>query len=583
MTSIIKKNMGNYEQLKQSVSDVIKTNGNQEITGSILQNVLLTIISTVGANATFAGIATPATNPGTPDGSVFYLASESGTYTNFGNIELQDGLSVLMWNGSWNSQQIFSIDDEPTAGSDNMVKSGGVQEELALGAVYDVSAKNPTAGPNNDGKFESLSALLSDANLNTLIPTAVRKGGMSIKFIQSSDNKYVQYRYMLTDVSTAATFTNMANWQGVDTEITLESHNLIESGAVAKRVEQIEGQRVYTFYGETDESISICLDNGLEVTSITAKENILEEGGEIDFCDDEETEKYASIGEYGIKTKSILDTNGTTLFYNPFKGKRVLFFGDSLVAASYSVTNGGFVKLIADKYGCPYYRYWGTNSPSNAINELIGFKNVAKDGTTLREHGTNDSIYERVINWCTPQYCDVAIIQGGTNDFNVNMGELSEGYDAVLDTTTTIGALEGILKHCTNNGIKVCFIIMHKVSYIADNYYDFAKQACAKWGVPYIDLQHSAGFHMSANNVVHGTMYSIAPAEWDNTKTYYLDDKVSYDGKSYKCRANGVIGIVPTNDEYWLKTSNYSHDFCHLNNLGHYVISDKIEQFIKSI
>ena len=119
--------MGNYEQLKQSVSDVIKTNGNQEITGSILQNVLLTIISSVGANATFAGIATPTTNPGTPDGPVFYLASESGTYTNFGGIELQDGLSVLLWNdSSWSSQQIFSIDYEPTAGSDNLVKSGGV-------------------------------------------------------------------------------------------------------------------------------------------------------------------------------------------------------------------------------------------------------------------------------------------------------------------------------------------------------------------------------------------------------------------------------------------------------------------------
>lgn len=122
--------MGNYEQLKQSVSDVIKTNGNQEITGSILQNVLLTIISTVGANATFVGVATPATNPGTPDGSVFYLASEAGTYSNFGSIELQDGLSVLIWNGSWSSQQIFSIDDVPTAGSDNLVKSGGVAKQI---------------------------------------------------------------------------------------------------------------------------------------------------------------------------------------------------------------------------------------------------------------------------------------------------------------------------------------------------------------------------------------------------------------------------------------------------------------------
>ena len=33
-----------------------------------------------------------------------------------------------------------------------------VANELALGAVYDVSAKNPTAGPNNNGKFESLSS-----------------------------------------------------------------------------------------------------------------------------------------------------------------------------------------------------------------------------------------------------------------------------------------------------------------------------------------------------------------------------------------------------------------------------------------
>ena len=63
--------MGNYEQLKQAVADVIKTNANQEITGEILQNALLSIISTVGGNATFAGIATPETNPGTPDQNVF--------------------------------------------------------------------------------------------------------------------------------------------------------------------------------------------------------------------------------------------------------------------------------------------------------------------------------------------------------------------------------------------------------------------------------------------------------------------------------------------------------------------------------
>lgn len=108
-------------------------------------------------------------------------------------------------------------DPIPTTESDNLVKSGGVQNELALGAVYDVTAKNPTAGPNNDGKWESLNALLSDAYLSTLIPTAVRKGGMSIKFVQSSDNNYVQYMYKGTSTS-AADFTNADNWEKINLE-----------------------------------------------------------------------------------------------------------------------------------------------------------------------------------------------------------------------------------------------------------------------------------------------------------------------------------------------------------------------------
>src|SRR5574344_680934 len=82
-----------------------------------------------------------------------------------------------------------------------------VDEELALGAVYDVSAKNPTAGPNNDGKWESLSVLLSDANLNTLIPMSVRKGGMSIKFINSDTNQYEQWRLIATSWSV-----NVSDW-----------------------------------------------------------------------------------------------------------------------------------------------------------------------------------------------------------------------------------------------------------------------------------------------------------------------------------------------------------------------------------
>lgn len=94
--------MGNYEELKQAISSVIKTNGNQEITGQIMQNALLTIISTIGDNATFAGIATPNTNPGTPDQNVFWIATENGEYVNFDAQVIYNELSLFVnENGSW--------------------------------------------------------------------------------------------------------------------------------------------------------------------------------------------------------------------------------------------------------------------------------------------------------------------------------------------------------------------------------------------------------------------------------------------------------------------------------------------------
>lgn len=98
--------MGNYEQLKQAIANVIKTNGNQEITGAIMQNVLNTIVSTVGANRTFVGIANKNTNPGTPDSSVFYIAYTAGNYVNFqfseGYLTVKPGELAILYNETTN-------------------------------------------------------------------------------------------------------------------------------------------------------------------------------------------------------------------------------------------------------------------------------------------------------------------------------------------------------------------------------------------------------------------------------------------------------------------------------------------------
>lgn len=199
--------MANWTILKEAIAYAIKTNGNQEITGQLLQNILNNIVSSVGENATFAGIATPTTNPGVYDGPVFYIAAQAGTYSNFNGIEVAEGEAVIFkWNnGTWTK------------------KTTGLATEQEI--IYDISARNGGV------IFESLSALLSSSNLSTLIPTSVRCGGMSIRFIQSfapnSDNKYVQYRLMSDTFNTT-----VANWQGVDDEPTAGSDNLVKSGGV---------------------------------------------------------------------------------------------------------------------------------------------------------------------------------------------------------------------------------------------------------------------------------------------------------------------------------------------------------------
>ena len=94
--------MANWTVLKAAIADVIKTNGNQEITGAVLQNILNSIVNAVGENATFAGVATPSTNPGAPDGNVFWIASLPGQYVNFSN-QILDGEVYIFKNnnGSW--------------------------------------------------------------------------------------------------------------------------------------------------------------------------------------------------------------------------------------------------------------------------------------------------------------------------------------------------------------------------------------------------------------------------------------------------------------------------------------------------
>jgi hypothetical protein len=93
----------------------------------------------------------------------------------------------------------------------------------SLGA-FDISAYHATGGVL--AKYADLTAALGTNGAN--IPEAIRKGGMSVKYVQTSDNKYVQYRLMANEWSTTE-----SNWQGVDDELNTGSINLVKNSGIA--------------------------------------------------------------------------------------------------------------------------------------------------------------------------------------------------------------------------------------------------------------------------------------------------------------------------------------------------------------
>lgn len=112
-------------------------------------------------------------------------------------------------NNTWEEGETVEVYYDGTSYYANNVAGGSGSGDGA----FDVSAKYPTSGVEG-GNTYTLEGALTVLNAN--LSASKKKGGMSIKFIQSSDNNYVQFRYLFEYSNTTegnASFTNPGNWQ----------------------------------------------------------------------------------------------------------------------------------------------------------------------------------------------------------------------------------------------------------------------------------------------------------------------------------------------------------------------------------
>lgn len=162
-------------------------------------------------------------------------------------------------------------------------------------------------------------------------------------------------------------------------------------------------------------------------------------------------------------------------------GKKISLNGDSICSGV--GFNGGYGKIIADKYNMTYE------------NIAVAGSTIASD--TYSGQSPRTWINETITNMSNDS--DFAILEGGVNDssLSVPLGSISSGYNDTLDTSTYYGAFEYMLKQLITRfaGKKYGYIAVHQMTanYRITNdpstsYYWASKKCCEKWGVPFLDL-----------------------------------------------------------------------------------------------
>lgn len=110
--------MAKFEELKNSIKQAIRANGNEEITGTTMQLALLAMIEDLGNGSLFKGVATIGEQPGTPDNNVFYIAINPGVYPGFGSLRIiGNEIAFFVWDGEWtklviNDQSLAAVASE---------------------------------------------------------------------------------------------------------------------------------------------------------------------------------------------------------------------------------------------------------------------------------------------------------------------------------------------------------------------------------------------------------------------------------------------------------------------------------------
>lgn len=180
-------------------------------------------------------------------------------------------------------------------------------------------------------------------------------------------------------------------------------------------------------------------------------------------------------------------TGGDTV--NPYKGKTIVGFDDSVFAGWGWKEGTGIIQPLKEKY-----------PDATWINKAESGANMAV---------TSSPAHTPIVNQITTYTgaADAIIFDGGVNDINnsIPIGSIESGYDASYNTGTFCGAMESALQYIMDRyplAVKL-YIIPHSFakdnSYV-DSIYSKAIEICEKWNMPYLDMRVYSQIAMTSAN-----------------------------------------------------------------------------------
>lgn len=242
------------EELETKVNKVDgKGLSENDFTDALLSQ-LTSAAANLSKNATFAGIATPTTNPEGVDDNVFYIATQAGTYSNFGGAVIDNGITVLLKEtGIWAKKEILNtgqVKDESTEILNRDL--GAYSTAISLPLLIEKSGKYV----DPDGQEKSNSSMgisapveIKSGNIYLLQCTKAVGTGVAIfsRKVTNTYDKVIEYIYTYDD-----------------------------EGRIVKATAAHDGALVYLYLYDYEGNVTIMDKDGTPVPELPATRNVTE-------------------------------------------------------------------------------------------------------------------------------------------------------------------------------------------------------------------------------------------------------------------------------------------------------------------